>query len=81
MSVNQFLQLASRKVREGYAQWIDRRIPPSRQVTLTQKNIFIFPNRHALFYFLVVALIWVAATNYESNLSFGLSFSSGPVMR
>ncbi len=60
--------------RSRYKSWIDRRIPPSQQVTLTQKNIFIFPNRHALFYFIVVATLWIAATNYENNLAFGLGF-------
>ena len=57
-----------------YAQWLDRRIPPRREITLVQSNIFIYPNWQFIYYFLVVMLVWLGATNYENNLSFGLSF-------
>jgi len=74
MASNNFLKTVVATGRERYRRWIDRRIPPSREVALTQKNIFIFPNKQALLYFLLVALIWLGATNYENNLSFALSF-------
>jgi len=57
-----------------YADWLDKRIPARREVTLTQKNIFIYPNWQFIYYFAVVMMLWLAATNYENNLSFGLSF-------
>lgn len=62
------------RVKKAYQRWINKRIPPSSNVTLTQKNIFIFPNRQALFYFLLVALVWLGATNYENNIAFAFSF-------
>lgn len=57
-----------------YADWLNRRIPPRRQITLQQRNIFIYPNWQFVYYFAVILLLWIAATNYENNLSFALSF-------
>ena len=57
-----------------YADWLNRRIPPRREITLVQNNIFIYPNWQFIYYFIVIMLLWIAATNYENNLSFGLSF-------
>ena len=28
-----------------FSRWLDRRIPPSPQITLTQRNVFIFPTK------------------------------------
>jgi uncharacterized protein (DUF58 family) len=57
-----------------YADWLNRRIPPRREITLVQSNIFIYPNWQFIYYFIAIMLLWIAATNYENNLSFGLSF-------
>src|SRR6478609_1788623 len=57
-----------------YADWLNRRIPPRRQITLQQRNIFIYPNWQFVYYFIAILLLWIAATNYENNLSFALSF-------
>ena len=57
-----------------YADWLNRRIPPRREITLVQSNIFIYPNWQFLYYFIAIMLLWIAATNYENNLSFALSF-------
>lgn len=57
-----------------YADWLNRRIPPRREITLVQNNIFIYPNWQFIYYFIVIMLLWIAATNYENNLSFALSF-------
>lgn len=57
-----------------YAEWLNRRIPPRREITLVQNNIFIYPNWQFIYYFIAIMLLWLAATNYENNLSFALSF-------
>ena len=31
--------------RRRFDRWVDRRMPPARQVTLGHRNIFILPNR------------------------------------
>ena len=40
-----------------WREWINRRIPPARQVTLDQRRIFIFPSRTGLFFMLVMLLM------------------------
>jgi uncharacterized protein (DUF58 family) len=57
-----------------YTDWLDRRIPRHREITLAQNNIFIYPNWQFIYYFIAIMLLWIAATNYENNLSFALSF-------
>lgn len=64
----------SRYIQKHYNQWLDKRIPPTTQVRLTQKNIFIFPVRLSLAYITCVAVLWIAATNYENNLAFAMCF-------
>jgi uncharacterized protein (DUF58 family) len=59
---------------QRYGHWLDRRIPPRREITLVQNNIFIYPNWQFIYYLIVVMALWLAATNYESNLAFGLCF-------
>ena len=60
--------------RTRFLAWLDRRIPPARSVTLDQKRIFIFPSRVGFFFFACLLLMLLTAINYESNLSFGLTF-------
>lgn len=67
-------QRLEKKILQRYAQWLNRRIPPRREVTLVQTNIFIYPNIQFIYFFAVVMALWIAATNYENNLAFALSF-------
>ncbi|MEZ5502573.1 MAG: DUF58 domain-containing protein [Halioglobus sp.] len=61
-------------VRSRFQQWVNRRIPPAREVTLDQRRIFIFPNRVGLFFGCTLMVMLVAAINFENNLSYGLTF-------
>ena len=54
--------------------WVSRRIPPSRQVVLGHRNIFIIPNRQGLGFLFVLGLMFLGAVNYEINLGFALVF-------
>ena len=49
------------RVRAGrrWARWINRRIPPSKTVTLDQKRIFIFPSRPGLYFLLSLLVMTV----------------------
>ena len=38
----------------GYSRWLDRRIPPARQITLGTRSLFILPTRMGLLYLLVL---------------------------
>ena len=54
--------------------WMDRRTPRARQISLTHKNLYTFPNRSGLLYLLMVLVIWLLGTNYQNNLILGLSY-------
>lgn len=55
-----------------YHRWLDRRLPTSTSVTLSQKSIFIFPSGMGAFYLSLLVLILVTAVNYQNNLLFAL---------
>ena len=61
-------------LRQRFRAWINSRIPPSRVVTLNQRRIFIFPNRVGLFFAVCLLVMLLAAINFQSNLSYGLTF-------
>jgi len=60
--------------RRRYQRWLDRRIPPQKSLQLHQRNLFIFLSRHGLYFLLLIALVWIGATNFQNNLAFALSF-------
>jgi uncharacterized protein (DUF58 family) len=60
--------------RARFRQWVNRRIPPAREVTLDQRRIFIFPSRAGFFFGCCLLVMLIAAINFENNLSYGLTF-------
>src|SRR5690606_6357573 len=54
--------------------WVARRIPAAAQVQLTQRRIFIMPDRVGAAFALVLVLMLLAAINYENSLAYGLTF-------
>ncbi len=62
------------QLQRRFRAWINRRIPPSRSVTLDQKRLFIFPSRVGLFFGLCLLVMLLASINFQSNLSYGLTF-------
>jgi uncharacterized protein (DUF58 family) len=62
---------------ERWLAWMTRRIPPAREIVLSQRNVFIMPSGAGfVFLFLLLALL-LAGVNYENNLVFGLTFLLG----
>ncbi|MDE1461110.1 DUF58 domain-containing protein [Spartinivicinus poritis] len=57
-----------------FSSWLNRRIPPSHQVTLNQKRLFILPSRTGYILLFVVLAIFLAAVNYENSMSFAVAF-------
>lgn len=64
----------AQKLRQRFRQWITSRIPRSRVVTLTQRNIFIFPSRVGLFFGVTLMVMLLAAINYQNNMGYALTF-------
>lgn len=68
------LKEARLRQRARFNAWVNKRIPPAREVTLDQKRIFIFPSRTGFFFLLVLLLMLVASINYQNNMGFALTF-------
>ena len=62
------------RIRAQFQLWVNRRIPPAREVTLDQRRIFIFPSRVGFFFGCCLLLMLIAAINFENNLSYALTF-------
>ncbi|MEE4192813.1 MAG: DUF58 domain-containing protein [Halieaceae bacterium] len=62
------------RAQRRWKRWLNRRIPPAKQVTLDQKRIFIFPTRIGFFFLFTLLVMLVAAINYQNNMSFALTF-------
>ncbi|MDP5209943.1 DUF58 domain-containing protein [Microbulbifer sp. 2205BS26-8] len=54
--------------------WLNRRAPRARAIALNHRRLFILPTRAGLGFLLMIALLWLLATNYENNLVFALTF-------
>lgn len=63
--------------RERWLAWVMRRIPPARELTLSQKNVFIMPSGGGFAFLLLLFALLIAGINYENNLVLALSFLLG----
>lgn len=59
--------------------WLLRRIPPAPSVRLTQRQIFIMPTAIGVAFIVALALMLVAAMNYQNSLAYALTFLLGSV--
>ncbi len=62
-----------------FGRWLDRRIPPSPVIELSQRNIFIFPTPTGFVLGGLLLLLVVAAINYQASLVYGVAFLLGSV--
>lgn len=60
-----------------FNRWLEARIPPSRQITLSQRNIFIFPTRTGFAFAALLVLLILGAINYQASLVYGMAFLLG----
>ncbi len=61
-------------IHQQVSAWLGKRIPPSANVTLDQRRIFILPSRYGLLYLILSLSILVGASNYEKNMLYALAF-------
>jgi len=64
----------SARLRKVWQAWLARRLPPSARVELTQRRIFILPNRAGAVFAALLLLILLVAINYQNSLAYGLCF-------
>lgn len=61
-------------IRKRIAFWLEKRIPPSDQVILDHRRIFIFPTFNGLMFLGVIVILFLAGINYQNNLILALCF-------
>src|SRR4029434_4826336 len=66
------LQLTGR-----FGRWLDRRIPPSPRITLSQRSIFIFPTITGFAFGGLVVWLVLGAINYQNSLVYAVAFLLG----
>ena len=64
-------------VGKRFSRWLDRRIPPTDRITLSQKNVFIFPTATGFAFGGVIALLILGAIHYQASLVYGVPFLLG----
>lgn len=60
-----------------FTRWLDRRIPRSHRLTLSQQSIFIFPTLTGFVFGGLVVLLILGAINYQNSLVYGVAFLLG----
>lgn len=61
-------------IRQKFKAWLDRRIPPATEITLSQRSIFIVPSKTGWMFTLLLILLLITAINYQNSLIYGLVF-------
>jgi uncharacterized protein (DUF58 family) len=64
----------TQRFRSSYLEWVNRRVPRARSVTLDQRRIFIFPSRPGLWFACVLMIMLLAAINFQNSMAFALVF-------
>lgn len=56
-----------------YRTWMKKRLPAASTVVLNHRRLFIIPSRQGVYFLLVIALVFIAAANYQNNFVFALA--------
>ena len=62
---------------DRFGAFLDRRIPPAPQITLSQSNIFIFPTKLGFTFGGLLVVLILGAINYQNSLVYGTAFLLG----
>lgn len=60
-------------LQKRYQQWMAKRLPAASSITLHHRRLFIVPSRQGAYFLFVIALIFIAAANYQNNFVFALA--------
>jgi len=60
--------------------WLEKRLPRVSSATLNTRSLFVFPSWAGMAFLLVLALLWLVATNYENNVIFALGALLGAIL-
>ncbi|PIE43068.1 MAG: DUF58 domain-containing protein [Gammaproteobacteria bacterium] len=56
------------------SRWLDKRIPPSNSVKLTQRSVFVFPTLEGLIFCSLLLLLLLTAINYQNSMIYMFTF-------
>ena len=65
------------RLKRGFLDWSLRRSPRLKQLTLSQRRIYILPSRAGFFFLLLLLVMLLLAINYQNNLMFAVTFLLG----
>ncbi len=68
-----YTRFIPQRIKQRWGRWLNKRIPPNKQVTLTHKSIFILPSGFGIAWFMLIGVLYLFGTNYQNNLVIGLS--------
>ncbi len=61
-------------IRRRFQTWLQRRLPPSASITLNHRRLFIMPSRAGFGFLGLLAIMLLAAINYQNNMVFAMVF-------
>ena len=61
-------------LRRRFQKWMDRRTRTETECRLDHRRLYIFPSKAGFGFLVLVAALWLLATNFENNLVFILCF-------
>lgn len=65
------------RLKRGFLDWSLRRHPRLKQLTLSQRRIYILPSRAGFVFLLLLLVMLLLAINYQNNLMFATTFLLG----
>ena len=68
------MKLKFTKLSQFYERWLNKRLPLASEIQLTQKRIFIFPNKVGFLFLVLLSLLLVTGINYQNNLILSIGF-------
>ena len=63
--------------KEIFGRWLERRIPAANRISLSQKNIFIFPTPTGFVFAFLLLLLILGGINYQNSLVYAVAFLLG----
>ncbi|WBU43096.1 DUF58 domain-containing protein [Marinobacter alkaliphilus] len=69
--------MITRKLRQRWQHWINRRVPRGDSQTFSQKNIFILPTGAGVVFGVLLLIMLITGINYQNSLIYLLTFILG----
>ncbi len=57
-----------------FFRWLDKRVARAQSITLTRRNLFIFPTATGFAFLLLSFVLWLLGSSYQNNLVLALSY-------